>query len=212
MNGNQHTRKRIFLAGGAIIGWTAVSLQLHLILQNRVASVPETVIRFFSFYTILTNILVALCFTILLTGTTSRAGHFFGQSKNLTAIAVYIGMVGIVYNLILRFLWKPQGLQRVVDELLHVVTPLLFISYWLLIVSKQTLNWKDVFPWLVYPLVYVVVILVRGAVSGFYPYPFINVGKLGYPRVLFNSLGLFLLFLIFSLFLVALAKWMNRKK
>ncbi len=92
--------KRIILFAGAMIGWTAILLQLYLILQNRETSIPETVVRFFSFYTIFTNILVACCFTILLSKPSSQLGQFFSRPKNFTAIAVYISIAGIVYNVI----------------------------------------------------------------------------------------------------------------
>src|SRR5258705_6908454 len=91
-----------FLAIGAIIGWFAVGLQFYLIIVNRVTSVPETIIRFFSFYTILTNILVALYFTVLLLKPDFRWGNFFSRANVITAITLYITVVGITYNLILR--------------------------------------------------------------------------------------------------------------
>ena len=128
--------KKIFLAIGALTGWLAILLQLYLIILNRVASVPETIIRFFSFYTILTNILVAVFFTVLLLKLNSLLGRFFSQPHIATAIALYITIVGIVYNVILRFLWQPQGLQWIVDELLHTVIPLFFIFYWLIFARK----------------------------------------------------------------------------
>ena len=195
---------------GAIAGWFAVIFQFYLLIVNRITSVPEAIIRFFSFYTILTNILVALCFTVLLVKRKSGWGKLFSQPKTLTAIAVYIGIVGIVYNSILRFTWSPQGLQRVVDELLHVAIPVLFIIYWLIFAPKAGLQWKNVFLWLLYPLVYVFCILFRGALSGFYPYPFIDVNSLGYNKVFLNSVGLFIAFLFLSLLFVAIAKIMSR--
>jgi hypothetical protein len=36
-------------------------------------------------------------------------------------------------------------------------------------VSKQKLAWKDILPWLVYPLIYLIYILIRGASFGVYP-------------------------------------------
>lgn len=48
-----------------VLGWFALLLQLYLIILHRVSSLPETIVRFFSFFTIQTNILVALCFTFL---------------------------------------------------------------------------------------------------------------------------------------------------
>ena len=55
-----------FLILIAIAGWFALASQLYLIIQNRVVSVAETIIRYFSFFTILTNLIVAICVTVLL--------------------------------------------------------------------------------------------------------------------------------------------------
>ena len=202
--------QQTYLAIGAIIAWFAVVVQFYLLIVNWIAAVPETIIRFFSFYTILTNILVALCFTVLLLKPKSGWGRFFSKSTTGTAIAVYITIVGIVYNIILRFIWNPQGLQMVVDESLHLIIPVLFILYWLIFAPKAGLRWKNVFPWLIFPFVYLLLILIRGALSGFYPYPFIDVKTLGYNKVLLNSGGLCIAFLLLSLLFVTIAKLMSR--
>jgi hypothetical protein len=204
--------QQTYLAIGAIIAWFAVVVQFYLLIVNRIESVPETVIRFFSFYTILTNILIALCFTVLLLKPKSGWGRFFSKPTTLTAIVVYITVVGITYNIILRFTWNPQGLQQVFDELLHVVVPVFFILYWFIFAPKAGLQWKNVFPWLIYPFVYIVCILFRGAFSGYYPYPFINVNDLGYSKALLNCCGLFIAFLLLSLLFIAIAKMMTRAR
>ena len=203
--------KQTFLIIGAAITWFAILVQLYLIILNRVESVPETIIRFFSFYTILTNILVAFCFTVLLVKPNSRSGIFFSQASILNAITIYIFVVGLLYNLILRQIWSPVGLQRLADELLHVVIPLLFILYWYLFAPKDGLRWKNAFPWLLYPFVYAVFVLFRGALSGFYPYPFVDANILGLKKVLLNSVGLFIGFFLISLLFIAIAKAMSKK-
>ena len=195
---------------GAAITWFAVLLQLYLIILNRVESVPETIIRFFSFYTILTNILVAFCFTVLLVKPNSRSGIFFSQPGVLTATTIYITVVGILYNLILRQIWSPVGFQRLADELLHVVIPLLFILYWYFFAPKGGLGWKNAFPWLIYPFVYAVFVLFRGALSGFYPYPFVDANTLGFKKVLLNSVGLFIGFFLLSLLFIVITKAMSK--
>jgi len=195
-----------------ILGWFALVSQLYLIIQNRIVPVPETVIRYFSFFTILTNLLVALCVTALWIKPDSKWGRFFSKPATLTAITVYIVIVGIVYNVLLRFLWKPQGLQYVTDELLHTVIPALFLLLWVLYVSSQELQYKNAFPWLIYPLIYLCWTFVHGAISGYYPYPFVNVAELGYHRVLVNCVGLFVAFLGLSLFLILAGKYLSRQK
>jgi hypothetical protein len=202
---------RLFLIVGAIVGWFAVILQFYLLMANRSLSVPQTIIQFFSYFTILTNVLVAAYFTVLLFKPKSPLGEFFSKPATATAITVYITVVGLVYNLILRQLWSPQGWQKVVDELLHSVIPVLFIIYWLLYISKSTLKWKNAFPWLIYPFIYSVYILIRGTWSGLYPYPFIDAKNLGYQKVLLNSCVLFVTFLFLSLLFIGVAKIISQR-
>ena len=189
-----------------ILGWFALIAQFYLIILNRTVSVVETVIRYFSFFTILTNLLVALCFTFLMLNPKSKPGIFFSRITSLTAITVYILVVGMVYNLILRFLWAPKGLQLIVDELLHTVIPLLCVIFWWIYVRSKALKWKDAYPWLIYPLVYIFIILIRGAASGYYPYPFIDVNTIGYTKVFVNSGILAVCFLGISLLFIAIGR------
>ena len=197
---------RIYATLGAITGWLAVPGQFYLIIVNRPATIPETVVRFFSYFTILTNILVALSFTALLLRQGSSWRRFFSRPGVLTAIAVYIAVVGIVYNLVLRALWKPEGLQRMVDELLHTVIPLLYIVFWLINVSHSALSWKAILSWLIYPFIYFLYVLAGGALSGFYPYPFVNVREHGYGAVLLNSLYIMCAFVFLSAVFISIGK------
>ena len=199
-----------FLVILVVSGWFALMAQFYLIIVNRVGSIPETIIRYFSFFTILTNVIAVVCCTFILLKPASNVGKFFSRPDALTAIAVYITVVAIVYNTVLRFLWRPQGLQLIVDELLHSVIPLLFIVLWFLLTVKAVLKWENIFRWLLYPLGYVIYILIRGAFSGFYPYPFINVTELGYNKVLVHCVGLLLVFLFLSLLFVAIGKWKSK--
>jgi hypothetical protein len=175
------------------------------------ASKPELVIRFFSYFTILTNLLVAICSTIILLKPLSTSGVFFQQQQTLTALTVYITVVGITYNVILRSIWDPQGMQKVVDELLHLVIPVLFLVSWLMFVKKNDLQFKNVFPWLIYPFVYAVYAFIRGAFSGFYPYPFIDAGKLGWSKALLNAVFLTVFFLVLSLIFVGVGKFLRKR-
>jgi hypothetical protein len=202
--------RQIYLSITAIIGWFSVISQFYLILVNRVVPLLETVIRFFSYFTILTNILVACCFTILILKPASKPGAFFSRPRVLTAVTAYITFVCIAYNLLLRHLWKPEGFQLLVDESLHVLIPVLTVLYWLIFVPKTALPWKSTLPWLIYPVVYFLYVSARGLLSGFYPYPFIDVNNLGFVKVLLNDGGLILAFLLLSLLFVAIGKWMRK--
>lgn len=192
----------------AIIGWFAVIGQFILMMENRVAPILETCIRFFSFFTILTNGLVAIYFTL---------SYFNNRNKliaikepgTLTAMTVYITVVGLVYQVVLRQLWQPQGLQWVVNELLHTLIPILVILFWYLYENKSPIKYTAILKWLIYPLIYLIYILIRGRYSGFYPYPFVDVSQLGLSKVLINSAVLMVIFAGLSALFIRVGKFIK---
>ncbi len=201
--------KKQFGSFVALVAWFAVLMQLVLIIQNRTATLPETLIRFFSFFTILTNILVALYLTIV--SLRKEAQGFWFRPATATAVAVYILVVGIVYNVVLRQLWAPVGMQRVVDELLHLVVPLLYFLYWVFYIVPTMLPWKTALSWLWYPFVYLVFVLTRGSFSNYYPYPFLDVFNHGYEKVMIASGAMLLLFLVLSIAFIAASRYRANK-
>lgn len=198
-------KARFFAMVIALAAWFALSGQLVLILQNREASVMATIIRFFGFFTILTNLLVACWFSVLVWQKPVKWLSFFQSLSTQTACTVYILVVGIVYNLVLRFTWQPRGWQKIVDETLHSLVPMLVLIYWLFFVPKSTIKWSISFRWMIYPLGYTSYTLVHGALSNYYPYPFIDVTKIGYPKVIVNGVFTLLFFYLLSLLLIYLS-------
>ncbi len=192
----------------AIIAWFAVLTQYYLMIENRVTSISETTIRFFSFFTILTNAMVAFYYTVAIIKPTTA---IIQKAGTVTAITVYITVVGLVYQIVLRPLWHPEGLQKIVDELLHAVVPLMVIMYWYLYEQKSSVNYKQIPKWLIYPLLYLIYILIRGALSGFYPYPFMHVQKIGLLKVLINSFFLLILFSGLSAIFIRAGKFIKYK-
>lgn len=199
---------RIVYSLGSIIAITAVTLQLWVTLNTREVSVLHTIIRFFSYFTILTNSLVAIYFTCLWLFANTKAGQFFKKFSTTTAITVYILVVGIIYNLLLRNIWVVTGWGKVADELLHSFIPLYFLMHWFFFTERKRLVWKDALNWLLYPIGYFIYTLIRGTITNTYPYPFINVTKLGYQQTLINCLGVGLLFYGLCLSFIAISRKM----
>ncbi len=187
---------------GCCLGWFALIAQFVIMLQNRVADVPETILRFFSFFTILTNLIVTLFFTHKVFRPSGKLFKIFDKKGSLIAITTFILIVGIVYQFVLRGIWQPQGMQWLVDEFLHSVIPVYVLVYWLRYPSKEKSHFRDVLNWLQYPVVYLVFVLIRGFYSGFYPYPFLNIPEIGLGKVLLNILVILIL-LLFILFLLS---------
>jgi hypothetical protein len=158
--------------------------------------------NFLSYFTILTNILASVAFTLPWLAPQSRPGKFFFRPTVRTAIAAYIIIVMTIVYFVLRHLTDLQGWNFVADLLLHYIMPLLFVIDWLLLVPKQTLKFKDTIVWLAFPIIYLVWTFIHGAFSGFYPYPFLNGAELGNARVLLNEAGLLVIFLVLGFALV----------
>jgi len=197
----------------AAIGWFALGLQVYLVvIQARATgvSVLSAEERVFSFFTILTNLLVALVMTAEAARPKWAAARFLTRSTVQGAVTVYIIVVGVVYNLLLRKVWNPEGWQKVADEIFHDLVPVAFVIYWLAWTPKGSTSWKDPLRWLVYPLAYALYTLMRGIVTQSYPYPFLNVVHLGYPRVLLNMLILTIAILCLSCVIVGIDRWLGR--
>lgn len=195
--------KKKFEIFGFIITWLAVITQLILMIQNRQADIAETLIRFISFFTVLTNTLVALYFTAKIFNLSKT---FFNKNGAVTAITTFILIVGIVYQIALRKIWAPTGLQLIVNELLHTIIPLYFLLYWILYSNKSDFNYKQVLSWIIYPIAYLIFVFTRGHYSNYYPYPFLNVSEIGTRQASINTAIIFGASICLMLLLIIIGK------
>lgn len=198
--------KKMAMALLAMVTWFALVLQLKLSLNSTATtgfSNTKTIINFFSYFTILSNCLVAITLSVSLVVPSSATGMFFSKPAVMSAIAVYIFIVGLVYNLVLRGIWEPTGWQLVADNLLHVAVPVFYILFWGIFTPAGQLQWRTILPWLLFPLIYLVYSLVRGPIANWYPYPFLDAAKFGYGQVAINSILVLVAFLATSLGAVA---------
>ena len=189
------------------LGWFAIILQYWLIASTR--SGPDLVawtINYFSFFTTIGNILVALAMTLPWLAPRSRLAQWLLRPSVRTVIVAYIIVVGLVYHLMLRNQYNPQGWRLACVIILHYVIPPLFIIDWLAFVQKRDLSWKILFGALALPVLYVAWTLVHGAVTGFYPYPFINVARFGYAQVLMTIGAMIAAFVCLVLGLVGIGR------
>ena len=209
-------KPRIFyLACAGLAAWFGLILQAWVAFEAMWAngySTPAALAKFLSFFTILTNGLVALCYLADLTFCARRKDPTPAWIRNRSGVAVSIAMVGLGYEFLLRHLVRFEGWPLLANLLVHDATPALFVVYWFCFVPKGTLEWRIPFRWLLYPAIYLPWALAYGAASGGYPYPFIDAAQLGYPRALLNSVGLFAAFATMGWVLVAIDRFWPFKR
>jgi hypothetical protein len=208
----QPALKKTFTYTAIIVGIFGIVLQFILMLQTRQTSLAEAVVRFFSFFTILSNCMAVLYFLALLIPDKSKLYAFANKDEVATAVSIYMIVVGVVYQTILRQPIPLQDWPRIADDILHLYIPLLMLVYWIVFFSAKKIDVKTIPYWLIYPAVYLAYTLIRGSIVHFYPYPFVNVNKLGYQKVLINSALLVLFFLILCVVFAAIANWRYKNK
>lgn len=188
---------RCWFALNALVVAVALAIQIP-ITAGKVGGFFDTpaarVGNLFTFFTILSNILVAaVCVALVL-----RRRH-----SDLFAVAwldalLGITVTGVVYNTVLAGLYDLRGAEYLADRLFHAVSPLLFVVGWLLFGPRGLVRRRVVLLALIYPLAWLAFTLVRGALIGWYPYPFVDVTALGYVQVAVNSLLITALFLVLA--------------
>jgi len=173
--------------------------------------------RVLSYFTIQSNILVALVFTL-------SAARAWSARRPLPPLVtggtlLFIVTTGLVYHLILASESSPfsmtgevatlTGWPALANQILHTAIPIAALLDWLLLTSPPPLALRHATTWLLYPLVYLAFSLARGELlpsgsTARYLYPFLNVDAHGYKGILGNALLLGLAIYALALLLIAL--------
>jgi len=114
----------------------------------------------------------------------------------LTTVAmctvVYAIVTTVVYNVLLRGIASPgYHPPDWMNEMLHVVIPILLVVDWVVAPGRKRLRRRALWWIVAYPVAWVTFTMIRGAVDGWYPYPFLEPdGPRGVPGVVAYIVGL----------------------
>ena len=176
----------------ALLGWIGLIVQFNAT-YGLTGSLAESLWVLVRYFTVLSNILVAVVMTCLALGF-----HPFRSINFLGATTFYIATVGILYSLLLRGLLELSGGAKLADFILHDAVPAMAVIYWLVCVPKGSLKASAPWFWLAYPIVYCAYALVRGGFDGKYPYPQVDVTQLGWPQTAINIVMILVGFLVIA--------------
>lgn len=195
--------------GTVVLAVTALVLQLVVILSGQgilgstsQVSLGEQVRRYFSYFTIQSNLLVALAMFWLIQG----------SQGTLFRVVRLSSLVGITVTGVVAFLALPPSpgytlINLICDRLLHIAVPLVTLVGWVVFGPRGQVERADVLKSLIWPVLWLVATLTLGPTVDWYPYPFLNAQALGLPRVLVNCAGVAVLFLTLG----CLAFWGDRR-
>lgn len=185
------------LAAGAVV------LQLALVISGSAVlvetdppSLGERVGRFFCYFTIQSNILVAVATWPLVRDPAYDAR---GWRLLRTASVVGITITGLVHYVLLRPLLDLDGLDHLADTLLHVVVPLATVAGWAAFGPRPRTGSREVRLVALWPLAWLGLILLVRAATGWVPYPFLDPAEQGgWGGVVVACVGVLVLFVLVS--------------
>jgi hypothetical protein len=189
----------------AAVAWLGLVIQCVSTFQGN-HSVSLTLWIVFAYFTILTNLLVAVVFTALAVERTPMRASWVVAGTMLSIL-----LVGIIYALLLHGKTELSGGSAVANVLNHMATPVLVPLFWIIFTPKGQLRWSHPLVWAIYPLAYLAYSLIRGGQTGKYPYPFLDPGLVGWRQTMLSNLAIAVAFLICSYTLVALDHRLGRR-
>lgn len=147
-------------------------------------SVAQRLVRLLSYFTIQSNLIVlavALCLVL----NPGRDGVIWRVVRLDALLGIVI--TGLVFDIVLAPLVQLTGVALWVTIGFHYVAPWLTLAAWLLFGPRPRIDWRTVGYAFIWPLAWIGYTFGHGAIGGWYPYPFLDVGLHGYPVALRNT-------------------------
>jgi hypothetical protein len=184
-----------FLTSAAAIASIVVELVMvanghNPLLAIDVPPASTRVIRFFSYFTIESNLLVAIT-SGMLALRPRRDGTLFRILRLDALFGITVTLV--VYSVLIAPQHDPHGVNAWTNAGLHYVVPSMAMVGWLAFGPRPRIDENTLMLALIWPTLYIAYTIWHGEVSGWYPYPFIDAGHLGYVTTLRNGLGMVML-------------------
>lgn len=157
-----------------LVGLTIVAAILMQARHSIQVNPAFSTANFFSFFTILSNSISALLLLLLGVGALMRAASNRFLEYVRGAAVTYMVITGVVYALLLQNIPDNLGITLSwSNDVLHRFGPLYMLLDWLLI-GATTISWRKSLWWMVFPLAWLPYTMIRGAITDWYPYPFLN--------------------------------------
>ena len=176
-----------------LIVLAAFTVQIGLLLaggqdiNSAQASVPVPLstrfVRFFSYFTVESNLLVLIS-AVSLAWNPQRDGRWW-RVLRLDAL-LGIAVTGVVFVTVLSGLVHHSGIGAWVNAGFHYLSPLLALLGWCLFGPRPRIDGRTLVLAFLWPVAWLAYTLIRGALTAWYPYPFLNAHELGYARVALN--------------------------
>lgn len=155
----------------------------------------KTALGAFKYFTIQSNVIVIIYFSMVYSMKFDSKPVFHTL---LGGVTVYITITFIVFAALLQSVWNPQGLGLIGNILNHYAVPLMTIGFLIYFRKDYQFRYRDVRYWILYPIVYVIFLIIHGLVTQDYIYPFFEIDEIGFGNFILMFSIIMTLFLLLS--------------
>jgi len=183
----------------AIIVSSFFSVLFDLVLPFFTATSLSSAFKFLCYFTVQSNVIVFIYFIMLLLNKKRDHDKFhvmFG------GVLIYIFITMSIFIIFLQGIYHPTGYRAIGNIFAHYLTPSLVIWYFFDQKDYYLFRMEHIKLWAIYPILYVVFVMVLGLITNDYLYPFLQVNKIGITGVLLVISGLIVYFMTLSILLV----------
>lgn len=192
--------RRTLAIVGFIVGTVALVVQFFAVtgsLMDAGRGLIGSVVFYFTYFTILTNLVLVLIYL----GALVRGKRWlvpFRRPVMRAGAAAAITLVMVYYAIFLHGLYADQSQFWLANIALHYISPVIYLIWFAGWNRSGTVSYGSIPVMMSLPALYLAYVLLRGALTGEYPYPMLDADALGYYQVLQNIAGLAIAFAVLS--------------
>ena len=154
------------------------------------------------FFTIQSNLLIGVIFLLYSISDKPFIKNIIGGP------IVYISITFLGFFIMIEKFWDPVGVSLVGSIFNHYIVPFLSLTFIFLFKKNFEFKSRDIKLWIIYPLLYLIFLLIYGSISSDYIYTFLDLNTISTIQFIITVLLIIMIFIILSLSLI----FISRKK
>lgn len=158
-------------------------------------SIGIRLVRLFSYFTIESNLIVlAVVITLLIRP--DRDGPVWRVVRLDALLGIVI--TGLVFSIVLAPEVHLTGAAELANIGLHYIAPWATLLAWIVFGPRPRIGWHTIAGAFIWPVLWIAYTFAHGAVTGWYPYPFLDAATKGYAAAFAGTAAVVVIALLLS--------------
>lgn len=196
------------LIAGLIIVFALTVAFKNILTIDTCGSAIKDIVRYFMYFTMLSNISVATYFI----GNGIGKKSFFFKNINVKFTLMVMMLITTIVYFIMLFKIEPTLLANIANFILHLFSTIFIFTDYILNDKKGTLKLNAPIKWASVFIFYVPYVIILSEIINLYPYPFIDLNVLPVTTVIITTILIILGFITIGYLLLGMDKLLAKIK